>query len=377
MTIFVSEAVGAERLPFVAGRPPITARIRRWKQLAALYREGLQACGLPVTPILRPEIYQSDVAREACNAKPGDWHMAIKPLEHLRPFHGLINVFVCDWAHPVLSTNSGPGAPFLNHARVLRQAEIVACCSEATALAVHRAGLHHVVYLPPFIADPARSGRPLQRTSPPGECVCLAFMDADGPAYTWASLLQGFAMARRRNERLRLSVAVDGTATTDALRSDMLSRFAVEDVGDSISFSAAHQEGAVAHMAPLADFFLDVSPLGGFPVSLVQAMRSGLPPIAARGAWLEPSEEAYVRATTVMGDVAVSEEPAAAVMRLRSERPDALSVCEALLAATSLSPPDRLAMAEAGRRFAETRFGLESFRRALHHMLNQHPGLLR
>ena len=88
--VFVSDAVDAERLAFGAGRPPAGGA---WKTLSSLYQASLAAYGHTVQPLIRPEIYQSEAARHMIGVAAGDWHLAVKPTEHLRPFHGMANVF--------------------------------------------------------------------------------------------------------------------------------------------------------------------------------------------------------------------------------------------------------------------------------------------
>src|SRR4051794_29621997 len=97
--VFVSDAIGPERQIF---DPPGSNHPTGWKALSAHYQASLIACGWQVAPVIRPEVYQTGWAAKAIGAEEGDWHLAVKPIEHLRPFHLMPNVFVCDWPFPEL-----------------------------------------------------------------------------------------------------------------------------------------------------------------------------------------------------------------------------------------------------------------------------------
>jgi hypothetical protein len=148
-TVFVSDAVLDERLAFGVAPKAASPTLRRWKSLSALYQASLVACGYRVENIQRPEIYQTDIARQVRGVSDGDWHLAIKPIEHIRPFHGIPNVFVCDGPVSELSSRRLPGSPFTDRAGLLARADVVACCSPLTAQSLRNAGIARVVNLPP------------------------------------------------------------------------------------------------------------------------------------------------------------------------------------------------------------------------------------
>jgi hypothetical protein len=148
-TVFVSDAVLDERLAFGDGQTPASPTRARWKSLSRLYSESLVACGYAVENILRPEIYQTDIARQIRGVSEGDWHLAIKPIEHIRPFHGIPNVFVCDGDFSELSSQRQDGSPFTDQVGLLAKADVVACCKPSAAQSLRNTGIARVVNLPP------------------------------------------------------------------------------------------------------------------------------------------------------------------------------------------------------------------------------------
>ena len=145
--VFLSHALDRERLLF-GPRQPAAGSAGAWDTLAASYAAGLTACGWRVQPVVRPEIYSTDAARTVLGVEPGDWHLAVKPVEHLRPFHGIPNVFVCDEPPPEPAQPSPGGSPFAG-LRLLRLAAAVLCPTAAAAEGVREAGIDRVVTIPP------------------------------------------------------------------------------------------------------------------------------------------------------------------------------------------------------------------------------------
>ena len=143
--VFISDALDAERLPFAADRQPVRGA---WKMMSVLYQASLTACGHAVQPVIRPEIYQTAAARRLVGAVEGDWHLAVKPIEQLRPFHGIANVFVCNWPFAELSCGSQGVSPFFDHVRLLGSANAVICCTECTTQTLRRAGIVSATTLP-------------------------------------------------------------------------------------------------------------------------------------------------------------------------------------------------------------------------------------
>ena len=297
-TVFLSHLLGADRLAH--GPAAATPSAGPWDTLARLYAASLAACGCRVQPVVRPEIYQTAAARQVLGVQAGDWHLAVKPIEHVRPFHGLPNVFVCDWPLPELATSMRGGSPFSDHLRLLRLADAVLCCTEFTAATLRRAGLDRVLTLPPSIPPlPARrttAGALQQRF------LCAADAEALG------RIIEGFSQAAARRPDLRLVVYGKASAP----------------IGGEPSVSVADGQ-ELASLLHESDFFLHAA-ASGLSVPLAQAILAGAPLLAT----LLPEATAE-------------------------------AVREAVLAAAELDAAARAQMAALARDAAERRFGMPAF----------------
>ena len=202
--LFVSDAILEERL--VVTPPNSTVELWGWKKLSALYQESFAACGLQITPVMRPEIYHTEIARRALGAEPGDWHLAVKPLEHLRPFHSLPNVFVCNWPFPELSKAPRGESPFYDQARLLRVADAVLCCTEFTTQTLQQAGVTRALTLPPVIPPTHKHGKVITQ---PGPKRFLSVIEHGHLDRQLVSLVEGFGAAARHTD-LRLSICLQG-----------------------------------------------------------------------------------------------------------------------------------------------------------------------
>ena len=364
--VFFSHAIGANRLPFVARAPQDQWESSHWNELATAYRDGLLACGQEIKPILRPEIYQSEVARQSLGVTPGDWHLVVKPIEHIRPFHDLANVFVSDWPFPTLSRQTGGISPFFDQVRLLNQADAVACCTESTSKALHAAGVTHAIHAPPF--RPARTGLGISpfRTTPT-TCTVMAVADAHSLVRLHTGLIRGFASARAQNRQLRLTLVVRGAGSTPAsvLRAELL---AASNVGDG-------DGDIVVTLEPLTtaiyqgeiDFFLWEGVPFGLPLPLIDAALAGVTLIApaCAAATVDLAPTGFIRLATESRPVEAIDESVVQVMPLDCDLPTADAICDALLVAGALGGEERASLARVARREIESRFGLQAFRTGL------------
>ena len=238
--VFVSHAQGGERL-LLGPQPSVARGARRWEHLAALYAASLEACGYRAVNLPRPEIYHTEAARRVLGVEPVDWHLAVKPVEHLRPFHGIRNVFVCDW--PPLESMPG-GSAFSDPIRMLQMADAVLCCTPFSADRLRSAGIDRVLTMPPAITGLVPE-RPADR--PPGQRFLCAHSGQPG------AVTQGFAQAAAQRPDLQLVLydAEDASVSDDGAELDRL-------LGE-------------------ADFFLSADPATGFNLPLVQATLAGVP----------------------------------------------------------------------------------------------------
>ena len=391
MTVFISDAVHTGRLAFGATHPPSGPASREFAELSALYQASLVAAGHAVQPVLRPEIYQTAVARQALGVADGDWHLAVKPIEHFRPFHGLPNVLVCNWPYPELSVSRLGPSPFSDQVRLLNQADAVACCTGFTAEALRAAGVQRVVVLPPHVPGPAGIAR-----KRPDEQVFLTVADIDRLPRQLGRTIEGFAQARALHGGLRLVVRLLGAPPRPAaaLRSDVLQalehrptelvRPSGKDArhdeqpelpSDSLrseqALALGESDGAVSFTAggreTPADFFLCASAAEGLPVPLVQAMLAGVPLVTTMssgiGSFLVPGSAVAIE--TLRAAAHPDDEPMARRMRLTVNPPTAQAVRDAVLAAASLDGPARANMAATCRHLADRHFGLAAFQSGL------------
>lgn len=338
MAVLVSDTIGQERLIF--GSQPASPAVRQyWKALSASYQSGLRASGLDVQTIVRPEVYQTPVAHDVLGVRAGDWHLAIKPIEHLRPFHDVPNVFVCNWPYAELSSSMLGGVPFRDQVRLLRMADAVICCTNFSADVLCDAGVENVVVLPPYIAGD-RGNREVVRSAGVQRFLVNATARHLGP------VLKGFEQALGQRDDLVLMV--DPGA-------DRVCGEAGHTLGDRLVLA---KDGLSS-----ADFVLCGIASCGLPLTMVRAMLDGVPLIApAEGvcAALAPPGATVPLATEPAAGSA-EDEPIAAYMRLTWPQPTAEGVRDAILAAASLDADARNRMAATARERAERLFGMDAF----------------
>jgi hypothetical protein len=365
--VFISDAILQERLVIGPARPDQGHAPWGWKALSALYQASLVACGYRIAPIVRPEIYQTDIARRVIGVEPRDWHLAVKPIEHLRPFHGVPNVFVCNWPFSELSGTSLGDSPFFDQVRLLRMADVVACCTDFTTGTLRRAGVERAITLPPYIP-------PLEGVVPsrPGQrCRFLSVVDTSHLSRQLGSTIAGFVEAARQQDGLSLVICVQGADAQ--LLADLRQRVAetmnTADADKTISILGAGADSA-AGLYAAADFFLCADAAPGLSLPLVQAMQAGLLLVTTmtRGiaSFLPP--EAAVLIATEPGILDREGEPITRFLALTTHPPTAATLRDAILVAAALDDNARFHIAAIGREIAERRFGLAAFKSGLGHL---------
>ena len=364
-TVFLSDAICGERLRFGPTTPIATLKRRRWSRLSAFYRASLTACGLRVMPNWRPEIYQSDVARQTLGFSAGDWHLAVKPIEHIRPFHGVPNAFVCDWALPELSRSSHGVSPFLDHVRLLGHADVVICCTEFTASTLRAAGIANAICLPPCFPPAGATDCRSDRTG--ATTTFLLHADMDRLSQQAGMAIDAFMQAKGQRDGLHLRVQVDsGSAKpTAALQQQALRELGIADFDEAVTFEFDVPGDPIQH--PAADFVLCTRAASGLPIELVEAMLVGVPLITPLHSGIASllTSEVVIPVATEAAQATEDEEPLARFMSLTCHRPTAASLCYALLTAADLPNDARAALGAAVRRIAEDRFSLAAFQTGL------------
>ena len=313
--VFVSNAIGEERLPsFNEGGRQIRygAAHYSWKVIRSLYVHGLEkVSGLEVVDIVRPEIYQAPVARQLLGLDGDDLHIAIKPIEHIRPMYGVKNIFICGWEFPQLSNSSHGEGPFLNQVRILEHANQVWCWSNFTRDNLRKYGIDCAVTLPPpvnFAEDLDRSTildlpsmlldsinfldvatvQPLRKVLEKFE-GCRTFVSVLNPfdrRKQFQTMLKGFMAALERNPDLLLLVklVIDNDRTTLVNIQEIINTLyglsarcdRVIFVGETLS------DVQVASFIQLGDYYLCTSSTEGLNLPLIEAMGLGVVPVSAR-----------------------------------------------------------------------------------------------
>ncbi|MBX9601785.1 MAG: glycosyltransferase family 4 protein [Bryobacteraceae bacterium] len=110
----------------------------------------------------------------------------------------------------------------------------------------------------------------------PRDALVTAFVGRLAPEKQLASLLRGFAIARAAHPQARLVLAGDGPLRTELER---LAR--TLHIEDRVTFAGRVAVDEVRSYLRLSDAFALVSSLEGFPVSLAEAMSTGLPSVVS------------------------------------------------------------------------------------------------
>lgn len=365
--IFVSDAILQERLTIGPAQSDQGPALWGWKALSALYQASLAACGYRIAPIVRPEIYQTDIAREVLGVVPGDWHLAVKPVEHLRPFHGIPNVFVCNWPFPELSAGPLGDSPFFDQSRLLRMADAVLCCTDFTTNTLRGVGVEQAFTLPPCILPP-KDAAPFRRSRHDARCRFVSVADAAHLSRQLGPTIAGFAKAARQRPGLSLVICVE--AADAGLLADLRQRVAevmtTAEADETIAILGAGADGA-AGLYAAADFFLCADAAPGLHLPLVRAMVAALPIVTTMTAGIEGllPTNAAVPVATEPGTLDREDEPIARFLPLTTNPPTAATVCDAVLAAAALDDDARFRMAAIAQETAESRFGLLAFKAGL------------
>jgi glycosyltransferase involved in cell wall biosynthesis len=397
MTVFVSDAIGHERLPFVGVDPaPAGSSRRTWTVLSGLYQDALRASGEVVKSLIRPEIYQTEIARRTLGVAPGDWHLAIKPIEHLRPFHGLPNVFLCAWEFPELSSSDFGISPFLDQVAVLRNADAVACCTEFTAANLRRAGIETATVWPPVVpvrntarppavraiplaafADPsAGNGSPLAHSlvdlAARGRTTFVSVVEADHLPRQLGPLIEAFVAARAERGTIALIVALVGGDRDGCVRApiDLAPNLGAASAGalsDILIVSDPLDAAGLAALIGSADIYLCCSAAEGLNLPVIEAMLAGVPVvttmISAMGSYLTPDSAIRIATRPEIADP--SDNVLAPHLCIAWQAPISSAIRDAVLAAATLDPAARARMVGAARAIAARVFGQDAFEAGL------------
>ena len=153
--VFISNTMDEEKLPFISSEEMKYGRAHySWKIIADLYQQGLEAASLETNRIIRPEIYQTQIAQNTLGLKYDDVHIAVKPIEHIRPFYGMKNIFISGWEFPEFSDKAYNDNPLFNQIMILKHADQIWCWSDFTANNLKSYGIKTAITLSPPVIIP-------------------------------------------------------------------------------------------------------------------------------------------------------------------------------------------------------------------------------
>ena len=375
MSVFISDTIREERLPFGLGNVQPTSWRGHFKHLSALYADGLRASGYDILSLVRPEIYQSEIARRICGVAAGDWHLAVKPIQDLRPFHGIPNVFVCDWLGVEFSNQEAAFSPFNDHAALLGQADAVICCTSAMTGILQRAGVVAIT-LPPYIMMPApkQDAKNDRRAALGGTTRFVTIAEFDRLRWRLELMIEGFAIARARGAPIVLTVFVQGPKVLSPgdVAAEVARQLGRDGIDGSIHFVSVStlQDQRWTEFAYGAEYFLMCSPTDGLPIALIEAMQAGIVPVATTS--IGTTSVLVCGAAIVIETRPVSIDPAGGPLTESLYRtsylPSAAAIGDAILAAVALDVSERASMADIGRDAMRACFGLEAFRLGIAHL---------
>lgn len=306
--IFFSDRIGHDKLrstnDLTYGRANYS-----WLIISRLYREGLTREGYVIRDLVRPETYQSEISRGCLLATGADIHLAIKPIEELRPLHGVRNVYVCGWEFPEISDKDYGINPFFNQVRVLQRADHLMCWSDFTTENMKRAGLSQAITLPPPILEPKLSGPvrvppvptlTLDTHARPGQEqfeLLDKVLESVGTAKLFVSvlnpyddrknlgpLLSGFvaALEREADAYLIVKLVIDNVGTTVGNINEILRTYYDLALKSSRVVFVGTQltDDEMRQLLAAADFYLCAPTAEGLNLPLISALRQGKPAVS-------------------------------------------------------------------------------------------------
>jgi glycosyltransferase involved in cell wall biosynthesis len=390
--VFLSNLVDNERMPFQQKGDAWGKAHYSWKIIARLYETGFRSAGFDIRKIERPEIYQADIARSVLGVSEGDIHVAVKPIEHLRPFHHLKNLFVCGWEFPEFSDSDLGGSPFLNQLSILRKADAVICWTDYTAANLRALGLTKVHTLPPPItahepdnreavmAMPSLAlgtyKRPVREVAVPlgerlaaakGKKVFLSILNPHDRRKQLPRMLAGFLKARERTDDILLVIKliVDSTTTTLADINDFLPLlYGFHGASEHVLFCSEYlDEAAMADLMSTASFYLSCSSVEGLNLPVIEAMLGGIPVVttfnSAMGTYL--NSDLAVEIPTRPDVMGAHGNALSDYMKFTHFPPNVDGIADAILHAADIGASRYEELSRRGREAAAARFGTEAF----------------
>jgi glycosyltransferase involved in cell wall biosynthesis len=308
--IFISDQIGADKIS-----APNSIGFGRanysWKIISNLYQRGLERAGFETRKLARPETYQTEIARRCVGARSDSIHLAVKPIEELRPLLGAKNLYVCGWEFPEISREDFGLNPFFNQHRVLSRANRLLCWSDYTASNLRRAGLKNAITLPPPVTDEHQFEPEVELLCPslqlntnasPGSEVLrplaqvvrenkgkrrlVTVLNPFDLRKNLPALLRGFASAEKHQQDaiLIVKLIIDNTGTHLQNINELLRvHHRLNLQSENIHFIGQELTDAeMRSLLALGDFYLCTSSTEGLNLPLVSALNVGVPAISTR-----------------------------------------------------------------------------------------------
>ncbi|MGB5865325.1 MAG: hypothetical protein WBG95_13620 [Sulfitobacter sp.] len=390
-SVFISSLLDEERMPFATSELVFGRSHYSWKLIAKLYVDGLNRAGIQTKLIARPEIYQAQVARTALSVTPQDLHIAVKQVEHLRPFYGIPNLFICGWEFPEFFEGSMELSPFTQQLAVLRRADRVLCWTDFTRDNLLAAGVSQALTLPPPILpqpygdaakvdamqtlslDSKRTGKQLEivpfgeRMSGQTDPVLLAIINPFDKRKMINTLLHGALKALDQGYKfvLMIKLIIDGKSTHLGNINEILDQhFALREISEQIIFCTGElNDSDMVVLRARSDFHISAASAEGLNLPLVEAALQDIPIITtqntAMASYMGPDDAVWITcdAAKVSDDINAF----ASYADFTHFPPTSDSIATAIGKALGMSLKARTTLAKKGRKAVEARFGQDRF----------------
>jgi len=309
---FISNAIDEEKLPFISSEEMKFGRAHySWKVVADLYCQGLEAAGMETQRVARPEIYQTKIAQNTFGLRHGDVHIAVKPIEHIRPFYGIKNIFIGGWEFPEFSDTPYDGNPLFNHINILKHADQIWCWSDFTSNNIKSYGINTAITMPPPVIIPKiLDQRPishinslaLDTTRIPtlndirplgdvlklykGSTVFLSVLNPFDKRKQIKLMLTAVQSVLRKNKNMIfvIKLVIDNILTKLENIQEILDvHHGFKGENDRIIFiSETLTDSQMIKLAQSADFYLCTSSTEGLNLPMIEAMAQGVVPVSSR-----------------------------------------------------------------------------------------------
>ena len=401
MKVYISDKLGEERFPQHGDKEVVFGKAHySWKIISGMYRRAIENYGLETVNITAPDIYQHEIAQRCVGIGSDDIHLAVKPIEWIRPMFGRDNYFVCGWEFPQFSDQGLDGNPTTNHIAILEKSEGVLCWSQFTVDNLKSYGIEKAVALPPPVVglfDRTRESIGQRRALIheqgeiiPGPEQYHAIEDIRKDAdVLFVSVLNPWDMRKnlhnfltafrdangggKKRITLLVKLIIDniGTHTKDIL-AILATRFDLEwdclniyFIGEPLSL------GEMADLYHLADFYISPASTEGLNLPLIEAMSCGIPAISSN---VTAMADYIDKENAIVLDTRCEKAGAAfsalgGALELTHFPPTLDTMTKAIKKAATMPVAARKAMGAAARKTVSARYGHARFKRDFKNLL--------